>query len=98
MTFRANIVEATRRASRLYPSNATLHARLAEASAEIHMFHDAVKEAREALRLDALTPHLDKKLDPALKKSLQEQLPAWEKAAEGTAPLPTAPASRPRAK
>jgi O-antigen ligase len=98
LTLRANIVEATRRASRLYPSNATLHARLAEASAEMHMVHDAVKEAREALRLDALTPHLDKKLDPALKKSLQEHLPEWEKAAEGTEPLPTSPPSRAPAK
>src|SRR5271166_819562 len=36
----ASIVEATRTASRLYPTNATLHARLAEASAEISMFRD----------------------------------------------------------
>jgi hypothetical protein len=86
LSYRANIVEATRTASRLYPTNPTLHARLAEASAEIGMIGDAVKEAKEALRLDALTPHLDKKLSGPLRKHLDEQLPEWEKAAPG-APL-----------
>jgi hypothetical protein len=78
--YRANIVEATRTASRLYPTNATLHARLAEASAEIGMFGDAVREAREAFRLDGLTPHADKKLAEPLRKGLQKRLPEWEKA------------------
>ena len=79
----ASIVEATRTASRLYPTNATLHARLAEASAEISMFRDAVTEAQEALRLDAITPHQDKKLDSAQREQLKANLPAWmEKAAQ----------------
>jgi O-antigen ligase/tetratricopeptide (TPR) repeat protein len=82
LSYRANIVEATRAASRLYPTNASLHARLAEASAEIGMFGDAVKEAREALRLDGLTPHIDKKLAGPLRKSLQERLSEWESAAQ----------------
>ena len=79
----ASIVEATRTASRLYPTNATLHARLAEASAEISMFRDAVTEAQEALRLDAITPHLDKKLANAQREQLKAKLPDWtEKAAQ----------------
>jgi O-antigen ligase len=86
LPFRANIVEATRTASRLYPSNASLRARLAEASAELGVFGDAVKEAREALRLDALTPHADKKLAGPLRKHLEERLPEWEKSAPGGTP------------
>ena len=79
----ASIVEATRTASRLYPTNATLHARLAEASAEISMFRDAVTEAQEALRLDAITPHQDKKLANAQREQLKAKLPDWtEKAAQ----------------
>ena len=79
----ASIVEATRTASRLYPTNATLHARLAESSAEISMFRDAVTEAQEALRLDAITPHQDKKLANAQREQLKAKLPDWtEKAAQ----------------
>jgi len=79
----ASIVEATRTASRLYPTNATLHARLGEASAEISMFRDAVTEAQEALRLDGITPHLDKKLPDARREQLEAKLPDWtEKAAQ----------------
>jgi tetratricopeptide (TPR) repeat protein len=84
---RANIVEATRTASRLYPTNPTLRARLAEASAEIGMMPDAMREAREALRLDGLTPHADRKLPGPLRSRLEAQLPAWEKAGPG-APAP----------
>jgi hypothetical protein len=86
LSYRANIVEATRAASRLYPTNAALHARLAEASAEIGMFGDAVKEAQEALRLDGLTPHPDKKLAGPLRKSIEERLAEWEKAAQSAPP------------
>ena len=77
----ASIVEATRTASRLYPTNAMLHARLAEASASVSMFQDAATEAREALRLDGLTPHLNKKLPDAVRKRLEEELPGWEQKA-----------------
>ena len=76
------MVEATRRASQLYPTNATLHAELAQASGDIGMFADAVKEAREALRYDALTPHEDKKLPAALRKQIESDLPGWEKSAQ----------------
>ena len=53
--YRGEIVKETRIATLLYPSNALLHARLAEASAEISMFGDAVKEAEEAAA--ARRPH-----------------------------------------
>ena len=78
LVFRGEIVKETRIASRLYPTNAMLHARLAEASAEVSMFGDAVKEAEEALRLDRLTPHLDKKLPGAVRQRLEDMLPEWK--------------------
>jgi O-antigen ligase len=80
----ASIVEATRTASRLYPTNAVLHARLAEASAEVSMFGDAVTEANEALRLDALTPHQDKKLPYAVRDRLVAALPEWTRKSAGS--------------
>ncbi len=79
----ASIVEATRTASRLYPTNANLHVRLAEASAEISMFQDAAAEAEEALRLDHITPHQDKRLSGEIRDRLKAKLPVWkEKAAQ----------------
>jgi O-antigen ligase len=72
------IVKETRTACRLYPSNALLHARLAQASAEISKFDDAVEEAEEALRLDRLTPHPDRKLPEPLRKQLEAQLAQWK--------------------
>ncbi len=90
LPYQANIVEATRTASRLYPTNADLHARLALASAGISMFQDAAREAEEALKLDALTPHRDKKLLDDVRARLIRELPTWkEKAA--SAPKPTSP-------
>lgn len=83
---KASVVEATRTASRLYPTNALLHARLAAASAEVSMFQDAAEEAREALRLDALTPHADKKLPTSVRRELESKLPEWTARAS---PLPT---------
>lgn len=83
----ASVVEATRTASRLYPTNASLHARLAESSAEIAMYQDAAKEADEALRLDRLTPHPDKKLAEAVRERLREKRIEWaEKAKHGGLP------------
>jgi hypothetical protein len=72
------IVKETRHATLLYPANAGLHARLADASAEIHMYGDAVKEAEEALRLDQLTPHLDKKLLDSERARLKILLAEWK--------------------
>jgi hypothetical protein len=83
----AGIVEATRTASRLYPTNASLHARLAEASAEVSMFADAAAEAQEALRLDDLNPHLNKKLAPAIRQRLEAKLPEWTEKAGHAPPV-----------
>lgn len=67
----AQIVKEWRLASTLYPTNAMLHARLAEASAGVSMFGDTVKEAEEALRLDDLMPHADRKLPEAERARLK---------------------------
>lgn len=90
LEIRGDIVKATRNAAFLYPTNAELHARLAEASAEIGMFKDAVDEAQEALRLDQITPHRDKKLPGAERQRLEAQLPKWTETA-ATMPMPAAP-------
>ena len=81
VSYGGEIVKETRIATLLYPSNASLHARLAEASAEISMFGDALKEAEEALRLDALTPHPDKKLPEPIRKRLEGQVAEWKEKA-----------------
>jgi hypothetical protein len=80
--FRGKIVEATRTASRLNPTNAELHARLAHSSAEISMFSDAASEAEEALRLDRITPHADRKLPEALRLRLEDLIPKWRASAD----------------
>jgi hypothetical protein len=90
LVLRGNIVRDLRTAMRLYPTNATLHAQLAEASAEIGMIPDALREAREALRLDRLTPHDDRKLPDSLRARLEAQLPGWEKASTGPTAVPPA--------
>ena len=81
MAMRASVVEATRAASMLYPNNAALHAELAEASATIGVLSDAAREVREALRLDDLMPHKDRKLPRALRQWLEKQRPTWETSA-----------------
>ncbi len=89
LRYRAKIVEATRTATLLNPTSAVLHARLAESSAAIDMYEDAVTEAEAALRLDRLTPHRDKRLDPAVREHLDAQLPGWR---ENAAKMPIKPA------
>ncbi len=84
LPYHANIVEAYRTASRLYPTNADLHARLAFASAGMSMYADAATEAEEALRLDRLTPHLDKKLPQELRARLTRELANWSESAAKT--------------
>ena len=89
-TYRGKVVEATRTASRLYPSNSELHARLAQASADISMFNDAVTEANEALRLDRITPHADRKLPDDVRRRLEDLIPKWSASADKT-PASTTP-------
>jgi len=86
LTLKGNVVEATRIATRLNPTSASLQAQLAFASAEIGMDQDAAKAAREALRLDRITPHADRKLSAPVHKRLESQLPGWEHADAATPP------------
>ncbi len=76
--YRGKIVGELRKASRLNPTNATLHADLAEASANISMFRDAAAEAEAALSLDRITPHPDKKLADEVRTRLMARLPEWK--------------------
>jgi O-antigen ligase len=91
LRYQGKIVAATRRASRLNPTNAQLHARLAEASAAISMYRDAATEAEEALRLDRITPHLDKKLLDPVRTRLQARLPDWQERSAQNANLDAIP-------
>jgi len=89
--YQGKIVAATRRASRLNPTNAQLHARLAEASAAISMYRDAVTEAEEALRLDRITPHPDKKLPDRVRTQLEGRLADWKERSAQNANLDAVP-------
>lgn len=82
--YRADIVRAANLATQEYPNNASLHALMAESSADVGHFGPAAAQADEALRLDDLMPHLEKKLPAATRKRLEEQLPIWRTAARGT--------------
>lgn len=92
--YRADVVHASRTAVRLYPTNASLRAWLAEASADIGMYADALTEGREALRLDALTPHADRKLAPSVRQWLEGQLPVWEKTVDDVSAATGKPAAK----
>jgi O-antigen ligase len=82
LRYRGQVVEATRTAARLHPTSAELHARLAEASAEISMFKDAADEAERALELDRiLAPHPDKRLSESVRDRLTARLPRWKESA-----------------
>jgi O-antigen ligase len=77
--YQGKVVKEIRTASLLYPSNAMLHAQLAEASAEMSEFGGAVKAAEEALRLDRLNPHADKKLPDDRRERLESMLAEWRR-------------------
>ncbi len=88
LSIRSKIVRAARRAAQLNPTSATLRAQLAQASADLGMYGDAVAEAETAQRLDGITPHLDKKLAPELAKELKAKLPEWTKLRDNPPPPP----------
>ena len=46
------------------------------------MFGDAVSEANEALRLDRITPHADRKLPEDLRRRLEDLIPKWSASAD----------------
>jgi hypothetical protein len=96
----AQLVDALAKAAAIYPASAARHADLALAIAELaestgqsSLLGDAVREANEALRLDEVTPHLDKKLPAATRQHLKEQLPVWSKRALPDEPTAQAPAA-----
>ena len=74
LELQAQVVAADRIASRLYPSSAFRHARLAESSARLGDREAMKEEAREALRLDALNPHVEKELPEELRRRLRDLL------------------------
>jgi len=77
LKLRAEVVKAYRSAAQLYPTSAILHAELAEASADLGDEKGAVEAATEALRLDRLNPHADKKLPDDVRKRLVDDLARW---------------------
>jgi len=94
---RSTIVKACRNAARIYPTSATIRAELAQASADLGMYPDAAREARQALMLDSLTPHRDKKLADRTRAYLAAQAPLWDEQAKVPPPKPAAaPAPPPR--
>ena len=93
LQLQTTIVKACRWATQIYPTSAVLRAELAQASADIGMYNDAVREANQALVLDGLTPHLDKKLPDRLRASLKDLIPQWE--AKAKEPPPQARAANP---
>ncbi len=66
----AAAVDAYRRAVQLYPNSAVLRAKLAIALRAVGDKAGYQEQRDQALRLDRVTPHLDKKLPPELRNSL----------------------------
>lgn len=75
---RNQVMDALGKASSLDPTNATTHAELAAALADRGHVRLAVTQAEEALRLDRLTPHVDKKLRGPLREQLRADLARWK--------------------
>lgn len=77
-TILADRLDALRRASRLSPTDSRLTAELALALDDSGFSSEASQTARQALWLDASTPHLDKKLPEEIHRALQDRFPAQE--------------------
>ena len=90
LTLHSTIVKAARWMARIYPTSPSIRAELAQASADIGMYPDAAREGKQALVLDGLTPHLDKKLPDKSRDYLIKQIPIWEKQAKEPPPAPPA--------
>lgn len=60
-------IDHYRRAVELYPNNAMHHAQLAWALHLAGMNEESIAQAKEALRLDALNPHSERRLEDRLK-------------------------------
>jgi O-antigen ligase len=72
-------VNALAKICRMYPSSAAYHASLADALAAEKRLTDALREGREALRLDSVTPHKSAKLPKADRARLEESMRDWAK-------------------
>ena len=88
LPLKTTIAKATRHAVRLFPTSAPLRAELAQASADLGMYPDAVSAARVAMQLDDLMPHADRKLPTRTRAMLESQLKAWETQAKVAVPQP----------
>ena len=92
-------VNASARVCRLYPTSAVYRAMLADALAANGQLVEATREAREALRLDGVTPHKDKKLTKESRKRLEESLIQWQRPKPKPNPDDAkAPAEKPKAR
>jgi tetratricopeptide (TPR) repeat protein len=67
-------IQSYRRCVEIYPTNATLHARLANSLWQAGEQEAARAEMTRALQLDALTPHLDKKLTTQDRERIAKRL------------------------
>ena len=85
---KSTIAKASRQAVRLYPTSASLRLELAQASADLGMYPDAIAEGRNALQLDRLMPHADKKLSDAAIAYLTAQIERWREQAKTPPPKP----------
>jgi O-antigen ligase len=83
-------VNASARVCRLYPSSAVYRAGLADALAADGKLDEALREGREALRLDRVMPHQDKKLTAESRKRLEDSLVEWAR------PKPAPGAAQPK--
>ncbi len=88
-----DLLSAATTAARLNPTDATLAAQEADALARLGRYGDAAAAGREALRLDAATPHLDRKLRPAVRSTIEAALPGWERGESGPGDTPPAAAA-----
>ena len=91
---KSTIAKASRQAVRIYPTSASLRAELAQASADLGMYPDAVAEAKNALQLDRLMPHADKKLSDQARAYLTGQIERWGEQAKTPPPQASGSAGR----
>ncbi|WP_425613400.1 O-antigen ligase family protein [Anatilimnocola sp. NA78] len=86
----ADAAAAYEAAIQCYPNNAFLHAQLASIYSEQGLVEDARKAADEAARLDALCPHVDKKLEKTMlydPQTTTRTAPTTEEIAAGNAAI-----------
>lgn len=68
-------IESFAEASRFFPTDAAVHARLGLALYDAHRTEEAIPELTEAFRLDEITPHEDRKIPDSLRQRMKGILP-----------------------